>query len=782
MDRLPSDIFFNLNLHVVNTYEENLAAAGGVAYNHLEPELALTPQMLSINALSPFANCDSPSRGVMMAGHFSQRMVTSESDTQIIQTGTSRELGLSTLKIRMPVDGKIVKVIPRYEVNHNVRDGFRFNPDYLIIYQPDKTTEFRSFWLPYRSQFHPIFGFEYKRTKEIEKLLSRSMQYIQKGTVFAQSPAIGPNDDYRYRLNFKTCFLSDPYGAEDGVQIWRGALNRAKVKFYERRTINCGSKLFPLPIHSREPDLSDARVFPEIGDFVPANGQLMALRPYGLHGSALGTSINDLRTVDYRHDTIIWTHQVDDNPKDGLKPEKLGRVVDVRVYRSQRAGGETPPFLTKQLERYWNATRRFHGEVVAAHDQITRDTEAKIRNGQAVFRDELHAEIVRSLAIVGEPLPARAGASRQIPVTLEASKRPLDEWRIDIVVEYEVTPDIGWKWTDEHGGKGTLTRIVENLEDMPRDSAGNYAEVRVDGTNLGGRMNMGRAQELYFNSVSRHIRDIYRKSMFNKDINDEWIDVTTMDVMSLPEPLVRDMYNAVTIFQEMMFAAGAKTYRDCNDYELICEMVADCLNTEVRINYPYKDRNEHLYQITHKVDKVFKPPFGPVTYRAFSGNMETTVQPARVGPLGWMLLDKVPREWNSVSTGTLQIFGLPSPLGREEKVTKPWRAAYTRVGSETEMRLWLSYGGRMLAIEIADRANNPDVMADIAYKQLTSERPSNIRYAVDRERNPIGGHRALKINNHIFACQGFSLEYKSINGFVVGHHEKHLQEFFKNED
>ena len=82
--------------------------------NHPERKNELSPELLAVHALNFATANNAPARGVMFAGHFAQRPVIDGSEPNLIQTGVEEEFGQYTFKAKMPEDGTILQVIPRY--------------------------------------------------------------------------------------------------------------------------------------------------------------------------------------------------------------------------------------------------------------------------------------------------------------------------------------------------------------------------------------------------------------------------------------------------------------------------------------------------------------------------------------------------------------------------------------------------------------------------------------------------------------------------------------------
>ena len=71
-------------------------------------------ELLGIHGLNSFVSHSSASRNAMFGSHIAQRLVTCEPDSKRVVTGLENKFSNYTFDIRMPEDGKILKIIDRY--------------------------------------------------------------------------------------------------------------------------------------------------------------------------------------------------------------------------------------------------------------------------------------------------------------------------------------------------------------------------------------------------------------------------------------------------------------------------------------------------------------------------------------------------------------------------------------------------------------------------------------------------------------------------------------------
>lgn len=387
----------------------------------------LSPELLALHSLNFAVANNAPARGTMFASHFAQRPVINGSEPALIQTGIAEEFGKYTFSTKMPEDGTILRIIPRYQIG--VTDGdIPFNPETIVVYRSHETGVVDFFKLSYHHSNHSIFGFEYEK-KEAAKYISYMAEF-KKDTIFADSPAVKGESHYTFGRNLNIIYMSHPNVGLDGYVINRDALKHLKFKIYETRSINIGAGSIPLNLYG---DDDNYKPFPEIGEYVRDDGLLMAKRPFNQILAPALFSTKDLQTIDYVFDKKIYS-----------RPGK-GRVVGLTVVRSDNVNRQLPSQMTKQLEKYAAANDRFHGEIVALEAQLIAESRRQGRNGEIDISPALQRLIVTARAIAHRN-------QGKTPLILTYKREPLDTWKLTFTIEYEITPDRGFKLTCDSGG------------------------------------------------------------------------------------------------------------------------------------------------------------------------------------------------------------------------------------------------------------------------------------------------------------------------------------------
>lgn len=685
----------------------------------------LRREFLGVNGLNPFKGANSASREQMFSSHIGQCLVVKGSTERYIQTGMEREYGKYTFNIKMPHDGEIIRIIDLYRRGID-RDSIAVNPVTIVIYERSDTKEVGMLELKRYFSQHTHFGFEYKTKDGYQKL--RPGAEIKAGTVFMESPSITDTGGYKYGVELNTAYMTHHATSEDGIMISRDKLHLFGFKSYETRVVEFGSKRIPLNTYGND---QFHKSFPDIGEYVREDGVLMALREHDDLLSVVEQSPAALREIDETFDRVTY-----------VPANRRGRVCDIRVLHDPTSPVTgTPSGMETQIVKYDNARREFYQAIYDEYRRLQRE-----RGSALVLMPKFHRLVVEAISVVGKNSQAP-----NEPVRKLYRKNPLDQWRIEFTIEYDIVPVDGFKLTDTVGGKGVICAVAEP-EDMPVDAAGNRADIVMDPNSTISRMNLGRFYEQYLNACSRDIiqRIIAKHNLVKGPglIHQlEEIKATNPTAFNETWQYLLNYYRIVSPRMYSWFVTGKYPQSDC--YHL-----AYCINNFIYIYYP--PDNEPMYQqMIAELKKDYRPIIGPVTYRGTSGEVVTTHDNVLIGSVYFILLEKIADDWAAVSSGKLQHFGVLSQVSSSDKYSTPARMQPVRVLGEAEVRIFVSYVGADVTAELLDRSNNPFAHEQVVQSILNAEQPTNIMRAVDRRVVPYGGSKPHQLVNHIAACGGW---------------------------
>jgi len=686
----------------------------------------LRADLLSVSGLNPWVGHNSSSRVQMFSSHISQKLVIAGATEKRCQSGMEAEFAKYTFSVKMPCDGRIIKNIHRYPKTVG-KDQIAFNPQTVVIYEDEKTNEVGIINIPLYCSYHQYFGYEYKAKSAINKLVPG--QFIPKDTIFMDSPAVTDDGGYKYGAEVNMAFMSHPSVSEDGIMISEDVLDTFKFKIYENRVIEWGSKRFPLNIYG---DKDNFKPFPEIGEYIRDDGVLMILRSFDKSLSPVEQSIYDLMEPDYIFDKALYVS----GPG--------GKIVDIKVHHEDSVQSPTPMGMEVQIEKYDKARKTFYMEIINEYKRL------KKARGDAL---RLTPDFSR---LIVEAYTATDNSDNQ-RINKLYRHTPIDDYRVEFVIEYEIVPTIGYKLTDTSGGKGVICHIAKP-EEMPIDQDGNRADIVMDANSTISRMNIGRMYEHYINASSR---DTTKRilAMVGVDQKEKHLYAKVLALFQNDRNKFDQVYNYLmgyySIVSPKMFNFYTKEINDQDKFDHLYKVCKDGIYLFIPT-----DNEPETDEIVRKLEKHYKPTLGPVSYIGNSGKRVTTKAPVRISSLYMMLLEKIGDDWAAVSSGKLQHFGILSQLTKSDKYSQPTRNQAVRAIGETEARIFISYCGQKLAAELMDRNNNPLTHKQTVWNILDSPVPTNIDYVIDRKYIKLGGAKPIQLVSHVLMCGGIKLMYK----------------------
>ena len=406
----------------------NVIKKGEIMSSNKARTSELSRELLGVVGLNPFVAHTSSPRSVMFSSHLSQALVVNGSTERRIQTGMEREYGKYTFSIKVPGNPEtaggveIIKIIQLYPQKIGM-DVIKFNPQTLVLYEDVNTKEIGMINIPRYCSYHQYFGFEYSPKEAMENL--RVGAFLPYGTILMDSPSITDTGGYKYGVECNISFMSHPAVSEDGILVSRSILKKFRFKTFETRIVDWGGKKFPLNLYG---DINKYKPFPDIGDKIREDGLLMALRTYDKELSVVEQSIYDTLEPDYIFDKLMYAGGAG------------GTIIDIRIHHDIKDNEDNEyANMDTQADKYNVARYSFYHELITEYYRLKR-----MRGAELKLTPELHRMIVEGLAVIDKD-PQR--------ISKLYRKAPLDDYRVEFVIEYEIEPTIGFKLTDGNGGK-----------------------------------------------------------------------------------------------------------------------------------------------------------------------------------------------------------------------------------------------------------------------------------------------------------------------------------------
>lgn len=688
-------------------------------------ENQLYRELLSVSGLNPWDGHDSSSRKQMFAGHLAQALVIEGANPRRHQTGMEREYGKYTFDVKMPVNAEVVKIIDRYRKTFE-QNAIEHNPQTIVLYEDVNTKEIGMISLEGHCSHHSYFGFKYKKRAGLNKI--QTGEFIPAGTILQSTTNLDDNGNYSYGRRCNMLYASVPAVSEDSIWASRQVLEHFAFRTYERRVVEFGSKFFPLNIYGND---EIYKIMPDIGDIIREDGALMALRAYDKELGAIQQSKRALRKIDPVFDKIIY----------GAGPG--GKIVDIIVHHElNNSQPGTPEGMDTQPMKYDQSRRRFYQEILNEYYRLK-----KMRGAALQLSPELHRLVVEAMAVMSN--------NENQKISKLYRKVPLDDWRIEFVIEYRIVPTIGFKLTDCHGGKGIICKISDESE-MPVDEFGNRADLVMDPASTISRMNLGRMYEQTYGSSNVNVSRSFRNRIGLKEgqrINEMILE--DMDQHGgVPSAIWEDLMKYYHIFSPArMYRRFTEMLQPGEKYKHL----ASVLNDGIFLYLPPENEPESV-DIATQLNEFFPLNYGPITYTGNSGRRVTTKEPMLIGEMYIMLLEKIGDDWTAVSSGRFQHFGVLGQTTNADKYNQPTRQQAIRANGEAEIRISASYGGGEYAAEIMDRNNSIPTHEEMVRVILQADKPTNIKNAVDRTKVPFGNSKPLQLVNHLGECAGWKFK------------------------
>lgn len=689
------------------------------ADNQLIPELVGTG-----DCINPFKSLSSSSRNYMTDKFFTQKLHVDGSEPRRFYTGIESQIGDCNVGATMPSDGKILRIIDLYTKTMG-RDGIQSNPETLVIYEEFEDDNgvggtIRSVLVKEYHSTHKTFGFKFKRQR------FHVGQFLRKGEVLCEVPSISEEGQYCYGLEANTVYGSWTGVTEDGAIISESFSKRMTTTLLGTAVITYGDKYFPLNVNGDE---EHYKPFPEIGDKIHDSGLLFALRAYNPLYDHVTMSKNSVGLDDVDNDN--------DRPYFGLPGAE---IIDIRIIkRPEEEFSKLPKDMSIQTDKYYDQHMEFYKEILSFYYE--RKQQAKRNDLKLLLGHEFSSIVETALEYIGtnsnRKVAGHSVSKRNIKYIY--NKVPLDSVRVEIKYALKVPPTITFKATNTLGGKVVIIAVWPD-ERMPIDADGNRADLIMDNASAEKRLITGMFYEHIFGAMIIKLRSEITELMKTDQAVKAWERIDRFYEIISPIMSRRVRETILTMARKR---------------EHIQSVIDDGFYIHLPTHSPSM-KNETLTELK----KEYEVCYGPISYIGDSGKKITTKRPILIGTNYIMLLNKIGDGWSAVTGAKLQHHGIPAKLNPSDRNLAPGRKNPVKFPAEAEIRLIIGAVGTEVAVDICDRSNNPEVNQEVCRNILTSENPSDIDHAVNRQKLPYGGNRALRQTTHVLNCMGVNLKYQ----------------------
>lgn len=695
-----------------------------IDYNAIYAEKNMHPSLFSVCGMSPYPGHNTSPRIQMYSAQLGQCLVINNPTLRYQQTGMEYEFGKYTFHVSFPTDANIIKVLHLYNKTMD-NQTIDENPEDVIIYEDPHTNIIDALVVPRFKSLHPHFGFLYKQTKAYSEIGYKNN--IPKDTIILDSPNKLPNGGYMYGRELQVAFMSHEAIADDGIAICEDVLDDFAYTTFERRVLEWGSKRVMLNMYGDEFKFQG---FPEIGQTIREDGIVAAFRTMDKTLGPVEQSIYDMMVPCNITDRIIYA-----------PPGSV--VIDIRVDWVDGAGNNTLVGTDDQVMKYRDATHAFFTKLFGEYKRLQRERGKNLKIGDEFNR------LINKAQEVTVPItnPRLIKLHRSVPI---------DDYRVEITLMCRKKNREGAKFSDCHGGKGVITRVLKRSE-MPVDKNGVSADMIFSGKATINRTNFGRFYEHYFNSASHCLIIEFRKRLVVPGVPHTIKSMTQQYNENNHEFML--CFNTLMHYYKILSPIVHERMLEANVEQVIKHMwyILQPHHKGIHLQMP-TDNPRSYYEAARVIRNNFRPLRDHVTYM-HNGRLVTSKEKVNIGSLYIIFLEKTGDDWSSVASGKLQIHGLLAQITKVDKHTTPTREQTIRILAEAENRNFNTTIPEDVCAEINDRNNNPVTHKEIVFGLMTHQTPSNIDRLVDRNKIPLGNPRPLQLFRHMATCAGWKFVY-----------------------
>jgi hypothetical protein len=692
----------------------------------------LHPELMNIASIATSPEQSSIARIQMFGGsHIKQQLNCYNLTESHIFAGPEYRLSEYCFNVTMPNKGRVINALPRYRAGLG-GSGVKDNPETILIYEYDREelspdgfptgrliNELDYVSIPSYFEAHQRFGFMFNHK------FKHYPERINEGTILAQSPSISETGFWKYGIETNVLPLSLSGIIEDGAIASNEWCEEATAPCIETYVFSFGSKQFPLGTYSKEGE--PYKIMPDIGEYVNEDGILVALRDYHEELAPVLMSTRSVHVIDHKYDRLT-------------RVTAGAKVIDIKVQHDTRFDGgvrgkfpNTPEGMTDQVRYYYDQGLEYYRRIMETYEQEQKNGYYRGKANLTPKLSRLIFEAQGMLGLDGEP-------NNYIRTFRNAV---IDEWRVEVTIQYDYTPGISSKITGKHGNKCVIVEKRPRAE-MPIDRWGNRVDLIVDGLAFFKRMIMSAPQELFLNAAGRDM--LYR--------------LRQMVVDGRP---YSDLSKYVYHYYLILNPTWAPSLLDANG--LVRQSFMDALLEPNRV-YPKQPMPTNNVQeplnILYNMCIYYRPFRAPVTYKGMSGKFVETKDPMFVGSAYILVLEKSGDTWTGVSSAKLNNFGVPAKITSSDRYTSPARNMPIRFG-ESEGRLFVATVGPRKTADLFDRTNSGLVRKNIQEQIYRSPTPTAIESFVNRDELSRGNGRIHALVKHLGQCDGWVLSRAVFN-------------------
>jgi hypothetical protein len=689
--------------------------------------LNVQPQLIGLEGLlESFPQHTSAPRRVMQATHKSQFLVLKHGETNRILTGY--EPYFADYDINQTVrdqDILIIQKIPKYIIGIGT-NAISSNPRITVIYQGLKDGMINYFHLDAYTMGTDGYGYlnQWYNTHLLEQ-----GQVIDKDVNFCSSYIKGANR-YNIGVNANVIYMTLPETDQDAFIISESLARKMETVSINKLNINIKSSYIPLNLYG---DDQNYKIFPDIGETINKNGVICAFRK-----PTDSTFIHDvlkenLKTIQYIHDSIYYVH-------------KDASLIDIDFHINKLKNVESNNFVYAQILKYYEFKKLYWKKIIDIYNYCV--------SNRYKISPAFNTLVTYAIEMTLNKKQSQDGFNRTANVVYVSKKQPVEFINCIITYLYPRKVALGYKISDSSGAKGVVGAIWRD-SDMPHDDAGFRADIIISPESVINRMNPSQLWEQTLNRYS----EVVKREVINIYNN------------HTPESTKQAYNYALTYINKINPNYSKLINKVCSTLSKQEQLVKNIEKEGIYLVIPPflntigKDLILDLY-------KTYDPQISPVTYnrRDDNGNVIKTIKTKDamwIGSKYLFLLYKIPRCMAS-GLGYISHLKIPIKPSPYAKLKFPISQTPIRFG-EDENRYFnmVCLDPYIPARLYGLHAFSPEAIQQVAHQLLTDPHPSIIDNIDISTEQVIQSNHVIGIFNHMLATIGINSQDTRCNGHDI---------------
>lgn len=673
--------------------------------------LSFDPTLLGTKSLlCPTANFNSSQRLAMFSNNCTQAPIPFGAQIPAVCSGFEHKFLPYTFNpSRMPQDGQVIAVIPKYMINTGAFP-LRFNPTTLLVYIGAEDGKIH--YIEVSKYTKGAEGFGYQNI--IDETFIRKDIGIPKDTELTRSPAV-QGDKYCLGVNANVAYMTMKETVEDAFVMSDELALRLGTTGIKTLVINIDKDMVPLNLYGTSAE--DYKFMPDLNEAVREDGIVCAFRK--VHNSSMISDMTEqsLTKPQYHHDEVYFA-------------VPGATIIDVDIYRNANRQIKTPAHIYAQIDKYIENNMQFHKAII---DLYEKECIQK--------RREPGPEFVTLVERAQRILAANKEKIKGIKTAPKFTYKSEIIRYIQLVITYTYENKVtkGSKSTGREGAKG-VNSVIRPRADMPVDDYGNIADLVIAPEAVINRMNFGQCYEHFINFVGGFVMrkiltmDDYEEKYhhvleFFKDVNSAFAEI--VDAVH-KTPLERKLY--------------IKEQEKLGYFVVVVPPGLETLTVDW-VDYMAKKYQAYPTPVEYNLRDID----GKLLRRV------RTIRPIAIAKKYIFILCKIPHA-RACGMAYVNQMGVPIRVKhKKSKAQHPIGLVPIRIGEDENRNLVMTVGEMAFRI-LSLYANSPEATAKMTETLLTHPQPSKLDWVDVDLKQLTKSNAMIKVSKHMLATCGIDAE------------------------